>query len=257
MCTWRGLNHIAHRAFADPPVLDDFEYTDWLVGLGPGTPVPTYYATVAITDKVATIDLLSVSTEESDDGRSATFEIEAEMSITADMVASSMVCTFGSPYREYAYPGTTFSPVTVTFSGTIDVDVTDTYTFSGDVTTDYEYEGHPTWDESDDGCIETAFAAPDSPDIDDFGEYLEADVVAWAEAFAEQLEAADVHAIIAVEHDSKARGGEWEPVVVNGERHGPGYIACIWYISPGTPVARKELLPLVLFAVECLEGPIT
>ena len=65
-----------------------------------------------------------------------------------------------------------------------------------------------------------------------------------------------MHAPSALKHDSKARGGEWEPGIVNGERHGPGYIAYVWYISPGTPVARKELLPLVLFAVECLEGPI-
>ena len=65
-----------------------------------------------------------------------------------------------------------------------------------------------------------------------------------------------MHARSAALHNSKARGGEWEPGIVNGERQGPGYIICVWYISPGTPVAREELLPLFLFAVECLEGPV-
>ena len=74
----------------------------------------------------------------------------------------------------------------------------------------------------------------------------------------EQLEAAEVHALSRLKHDSKARGGEWEPVVVDGERHGPGYPICgVWHISPGILFAREEPPPLFPFAVECLEGPIT
>ena len=66
-----------------------------------------------------------------------------------------------------------------------------------------------------------------------------------------------MHAPSALKHDSKARGGEWEPVVVDGERHGPGYPICgVWHISPGILFAREEPPPLFPFAVECLEGPI-